>query len=176
MKKEALSLPGPAVMELIAAVHEKGAVFRFKAAGFSMRPSIRNNDVITISPLKGIPPFLGEVVAFRHPKTGSLIIHRVVGKKQGVFFIKGDRLRQVDGHIPLENIIGTVIKVERVGRRIFWPDRFRRRLRAKLYFKGFLTWLRIRRVLRAVPRLIVSFADAGKEPPQYPDDKNESTG
>ncbi|UCH92631.1 MAG: S24/S26 family peptidase [Candidatus Aminicenantes bacterium] len=154
-EKDVLCLSGPAVMELIQAVHEKGAAFRFKATGYSMTPSIRNNDVITISPLKKIPPSVGEVVAFRHLQTGRLMIHRVVRKKQGSFFIKGDRLRQMDGNIPLENILGVITRVERGGQTVFWPDRFRHPLWTKLYFKGLLSWLNVRRGLKAVRRRIV---------------------
>ena len=148
-KKEELSLPGTAVMELLRAVHEKGASFRFKAAGLSMTPSIRNHDVITISPLEKIPPFVGEVVAFRHPRTGRLLIHRVVKRKQNTFFIRGDCLRYTDSHIPRENILGIVTAVERQGRRLFWPDRFHNPFWARLYFRCYLAYREIRFLLKA---------------------------
>lgn len=153
-KKEELSIPGTAVMELLRAVHEKGAAFRFKAAGLSMTPSICNNDVITISPLEEIPPFVGEVVAFRHPRTNRLLIHRVVRKKHGTFFIRGDSLRQIDSHIPRENILGIVTAVERQGRALFWPDRFHHPFWAKLYFRVYLAYTITRFNLKAVLRLI----------------------
>jgi len=148
-KKEELSLPGTAVMELLRAVHEKGASFRFKAAGLSMTPAICNNDLITVSPLEEIPPLVGEVVAFRHPRTGCLLIHRVVWKKQGTFFIRGDRLRQTDSFIPRENIFGVVTAVERQGRVLFWPNRFRHPFWARLYFRGYLAFTIIRFHLKA---------------------------
>ena len=154
-KKEELSLPGSAVMELLHAVHEKGAAFRFKAAGLSMTPAICNNDVITISPLEEIPPFVGEVVAFRHPRTDRLLIHRVVRKKQGTFFIRGDRLRQTDSYIPRENILGVVTAVERQGRVLFWPNRFRHPFWARLYFRGCLVYIIMRFHLKAALRFIL---------------------
>jgi hypothetical protein len=141
-------------MELLGAVHEKGAAFRFKAAGLSMTPSICNHDVITISPLEGIPPFVGEVVAFRHPRTGRLLIHRVVRKKQGTFFIRGDSLRYTDSHIPRENILGVVTAVERQGRVLFWPNRLQHPFRARLYFRGYLAYREIRFRLKAALRFI----------------------
>jgi hypothetical protein len=153
-KKEELSIIGTAVMELLRAVHEKGAAFRFKAAGVSMTPSICNNDVITISPLEEIPPFVGEVVAFRHPRTGRLLIHRVVRKKQGTFFIRGDSLRYTDSHIPRENILGVVTAVERQGRVLFWPDRFQHPFWARLYFRGYLAFMEMRFRLKAILRFI----------------------
>jgi hypothetical protein len=156
-KKEELSLPGLAVMELLRAVHEKGAAFRFKAAGLSMTPSICNNDVITISPLEEIPPFVGEVVAFRHPHTDRLLIHRVVREKQGTFFIRGDSLRYTDSHIPGENILGVVTAVERQGRVLFWPDRFQHPFWARLYFRGYLAYTIVRSRLKAALRFIKKF-------------------
>lgn len=153
-KKEELSLPGTAVMELVRAVHEKGAAFRFKAAGWSMTPSICNNDVITISPLEEIPPFVGEVVAFRHPRTGGLLVHRVVKIKQGTFFIRGDSLRYTDTYISRENILGVVTAVERRGRALFWPDRFRHPFWARLYFRGYLVYRIMRFSLKAALRFI----------------------
>jgi hypothetical protein len=153
-KNEELSLPGTAVMELLRAVHEKGAAFRFKAAGLSMTPSICNNDVITISPVDEIPPFVGEVVAFRHPRTGCLLIHRVVRKKQGTFFIRGDSLRQTDSHISRENILGVVTAVERRDRVLFWPDRFRHPFWSRLYFRGYLAYTIMRFRLKAALRFI----------------------
>ena len=151
---DTLSLSGPVMIELLGAVHEKGAAFRFKATGCSMTPAICSNDVITISPLKGIPPSLGEVAAFRHPQSGRLFIHRVVQKKQGTFFIRGDSLRYIDSYIPPANILGVVTAVERRGRKIFWPDRSRHPLPAKLYFRGYLAGMKIRRSLRAALKSI----------------------
>jgi hypothetical protein len=153
-KKEELSLPGTALLELLRAVHEKGAAFRFKAAGLSMTPAICNNDVITISALQDISPFVGEVVAFRHPRTGRLLVHRVVRKKKGTFFIRGDRLRCTDSHIPGENILGVVTAVERQDRLLFWPDRFRHPFWAKLYFRGFLAYMEVRFRVKTVLRFI----------------------
>lgn len=149
-RQEEVQISGAGMAELISAVHEKGAVFRFKATGVSMRPSIRNNDMLTISPLKGIPPAQGEVVAFRHPRSDRLILHRVVKKKGSCYFIRGDSLRLVDANIPEENIIGVVIKVERDGRAIFWPDRFDHTLLSGFYFRVYLVYLFLRRVLKAL--------------------------
>ena len=152
--KEELSIPGAEVMELLHAVHEKGAAFRFKAAGLSMVPAICNNDVITISPLEEIPPFVGEVVAFRHPRTGRLLVHRVVRKKQGTFDIRGDSVRYTDSHIPRENILGVGTAVERRGRVLFWPNRCHHPFWARLYLRGYLAYMEMRFRMKTVLRLI----------------------
>jgi signal peptidase I len=141
-------IPAGDVVELIAAVREKGADFRFKAPGGSMRPAIRNNDLVTLSPLQGLSPFAGEVVAFRHPQSNRLFLHRVIRKKEKLYFIRGDRLQWVDKHIPVENILGVVTEVERSGKTIFWPHRFHRPKRARFYFGSFLIYLSLRRSLK----------------------------
>jgi hypothetical protein len=157
-KKEEVFLSGPDIMELLRAVQKKGAAFRFKATGSSMRPCICNNDMITVSPLKGIPPFPGEVVAFRHPQTDRLILHRVVRKREHSFFIKGDNIQVIESLIPEENILGVVTKVERQGKAIFWPDRFHYRFLAKCYFKGYMTYINIRRGLKTILRFILTIS------------------
>ena len=117
-KGDELSLSGPALTELLLAVLDKGLPFRFRAKGFSMTPFIRDGDVITISPLFGIPPRHGDVVVFIRPGTERVVVHRVVGKKGDSYLIKGDNTFEADGFIPKSNILGSVKKVERQGKAV----------------------------------------------------------
>ena len=68
---DSLYLHAEDLIALIASTLQKGATFRFKAKGFSMIPFIKNNDVVTISPLSKIPSLLGMPVAVIKP--GSMI-------------------------------------------------------------------------------------------------------
>jgi hypothetical protein len=117
-KKDELSLSGPAFIELLRAVLGKGVPFRFQARGFSMSPFIKDGDLVTVSPLLGSSPGLGDVVAFIQPGTRRLAIHRIIGKKGSSFFIKGDNTYQIDGLIPETNILGYVTRVERDGKKV----------------------------------------------------------
>jgi len=140
-KDTEISLSGTAVIALLEAVHEKGADFRFRASGTSMYPLIRDGDIITISPPKGIQPVSGDILAFRHPEKGNLIIHRVIGISQGSFQAKGDNSLDPDGPIPVSSILGVVTRVERNGSSLFWPDIRRSPGAGRIYFrirKGFL--------------------------------------
>ena len=56
---------------LMRAVLEKGKAFRFEVRGASMRPVIRDGDVVTVSPLAGGAAKTGDVVAFVNPATGG---------------------------------------------------------------------------------------------------------
>jgi len=149
-----VSISREELANLLQAVHQKGAEFRFRATGKSMNPTILNNDILTLSPLRGISPFPGEVVAFRHPRTENLIIHRIIKADKNGFTIKGDCLRISDSNIPLENIIGVVTRVERKGKSIFWPNRFHHPFPARIYFRFKLIYLKIRRRIKDLFHLI----------------------
>ena len=109
------SLSGKALLELLGAVLEKGMPFRFMARGVSMRPFIKNGDVITITPLSGAPLSVGDVAIFLCPDTGKAMVHRVVGKQGDSFLMKGDNSPCPDGLIPKSDILGRISKLERNG-------------------------------------------------------------
>ena len=127
MKGSDLPLSGRGLVDLLRAVLHKGVPVRFQAKGFSMSPFIKNNDVVTISPLQGTQPSLGDIVAFAHPETQGLYIHRIVRNKGGFCVTKGDNRSQTEESVPIENILGSVTRVERDGRHVFLglgPERF----------------------------------------------------
>lgn len=146
---EGIALTAPMVMELIEAVHEKGASFRFQAPGHSMTPSIRDGDVITISPLGSIVPRRGDVIAFRHPERPQLLVHRVLHThpQDKRYFIKGDNCPIADGWVPAENVLGLVTKVERGGRDRFWPHHANSSHLANAYLEFYPLWPPVRRRL-----------------------------
>jgi signal peptidase I len=148
--REEMFLSGHEMAGLIFAVHEKGAAFRFKAPGSSMRPSIRDKDILTLSPLQGMAPLPGEVAAFRRPRANRLILHRVIKRKGKSYFFRGDGQHHIDAYIPEENIIGVVTGVERGGKALFRPNRFRHPLLTRLYFRNYLIYLNLRRFLKTI--------------------------
>ena len=124
--QEELSLTGKALNELLQAVLDKGVPFRFKAKGFSMSPFIKNDDVITVSPLESFSLYPGQIVAFIHPQTRKLNVHRIIKKKGHSYLIKGDNSFKTNGHIPIKNIMGHVTRIERRGKKVHFglgPER-----------------------------------------------------
>ena len=105
--------------ELLQAALAKRVSFRFRAKGFSMSPFIKNDDVITISPLNKSSIIFGKSVAFIQPEKKKLTIHRVIGRNKNSCFTKGDNAFEIDGLVPLKNILGTVSKIERRHRKVF---------------------------------------------------------
>ena len=149
-----LKLSGADLIELIQAVLDKGLLFRFRAKGFSMNPFIKDDDVITVSPLTDNTVRPGDVVAFIRPEMKKLVVHRVVGRKGEYFHIKGDNTFDSNELIPATNILGRVTRVERNGKEIFLglgPERF---LIAFLARRGLLlpilsaVWKMVRPVVR----------------------------
>ncbi len=108
------SLPAASLRELL---ERTGAValYRCTACGISMAPFIRDGDVITLRPSRGTAPSLGSVVAFIHPASGQLLVHRVVARRRGFCVTRGDNSLGSDGLISEKLILATVVTVERNG-------------------------------------------------------------
>lgn len=141
-------LPSGALFELILEVCSRGAAFRFRAGGHSMKPAIKDGDIVTISPLNGFTPVKGEVIAFKHSQSDSMLIHRVVGLQKGKMVLQGDASEEKDGLVGLEDVAGVVSRVERGGRAIFWPDRFIHPRKARVFYSIFLIFLAGKRKIR----------------------------
>jgi hypothetical protein len=95
-----------------------GAALRFKATGYSMCPLIMDGDVVTLSARAEDRLRLGDVVAFMRKGAQTLIVHRIVGRKDGRYLTKGDNVTTCDGYTHRDDILGRVEYVERRGRRI----------------------------------------------------------
>jgi signal peptidase I len=148
------SLSMPMIMELIEAVHEKGASFRFQAKGNSMTPAIRDGDIITLAPLGDLLPRRGDVLAFRHPERPQMMVHRVVHTKERKYFIKGDNCPEADGWIPAENLLGLITNVERQGKALFWPNRSAPSFGTNFFLLFYPIWPPVRRALVGIRRRI----------------------
>lgn len=140
------------VEKLLDAVLMRGQSLRFEVHGFSMRPVIRDHDVVTVSPLGGAIPCAGDIVACRHPATCRLVIHRVRAARPDGWLVQGDNVLDPDGVVPAADLIGRVTRVERDGAEVYRfapgrPAAIRR-----------LTWLarRALRGVRGLARLVVS--------------------
>lgn len=113
-----LRLTNGSLAGMMSAVLDRGARFRFKALGYSMSPFIRDGDVLTIAPAAGKPLRRGDVVVFLHPAHGGPVVHRIVGRTDEGFVIKGDHEIHADSPVPEPGIIGVVVGTERKGRRV----------------------------------------------------------
>jgi hypothetical protein len=146
-----ISLDGEALAGLMRAVLAKGKPFRFEARGASMHPVIRDGDVVTVRPLGKARPAAGEVVAFVHPLTGGVLVHRIVDAVGPGFALKGDNALGGDGVVAPDAVLGRVARIERGGRAVRVGPALRSPMLARLSRTAWFTRL-VRRVRRSLGR------------------------
>jgi hypothetical protein len=148
--------------ELLRAATERGVPLRTRVRGFSMSPFIRDEDVLTIAPMKGGAPRIGEVVAFVQPDARRLAVHRVIARVDGGWLVRGDNSPDADGVVTRESILGVVRRVERKGRivrmglgvearLIAWLQRAHILMRAVCMARRLGRFLKLRRAAAAGP-------------------------
>ncbi|MCK4942601.1 MAG: GNAT family N-acetyltransferase, partial [Candidatus Aminicenantes bacterium] len=147
-----ITLSGSQMIGILSAIQDKKGIFRFQVKGTSMVPSICEGDMITLSLFRPFSPTPGEVVAFRHPLTERLILHRVIGLGQNAYYVNGDNIHGSDLKVPEKNLLGAVVRVDREGRQLYWPDRSCFPFRAKLYFSLHLKKIQIKKKFRSLLR------------------------
>ena len=95
------------------------------ARGGSMSPWIRDGDVLTLAPLARDAHACGlrrgDVVAFRHPVSGRLIVHRLVARSGDAWIACGDRCAVPDGIVGIDDVLGTVRAIARRGHAVPLP-------------------------------------------------------
>ncbi len=148
-----LKLSGKNLNNLMSAVLEKNADFRFKATGHSMSPFIKNQDIVTISPLPINRPVVGDMVAASFGERKSIMVHRVIAKKQGKFLIKGDNNKSQDGVFKQNQIVGLVSNVERNGMTVWFGQGYLGRVIAILSKTGLLNSIALP-LLRSIRRFL----------------------
>ena len=105
-----------------------GTRVRFRAAGVSMHPTIRDGEVITIAPIRAGEVSRGDVLLCRHQK--RMLAHRVVGLTargdERLFLLQGDAKAGCDAPVAARDVVGKVVSVCRNGREIPLCDRLAR--------------------------------------------------
>lgn len=104
-------------LEVLKCALERGASMRMTVYGESMMPFLRNGDVVTISPLEGRPPQIGDILAFEKPGARKLVIHRLVRKCEYGYELKGDNCRRPDETASEFHLQGVVAQIERNNRK-----------------------------------------------------------
>jgi signal peptidase I len=89
----------------------------FVVRGKSMEPGFREGDLVLTHKIKR-PPVPGDVIIYRHPEDGFLIVHRVTRSVGEIVWAAGDSNSDPDPHaVSVHKIVGKVwIVLPRVGR------------------------------------------------------------
>jgi hypothetical protein len=111
----------PRFIQVVEELLREGHPVRFSAPGWSMHPTIRHGEIITVAPLGRSPVRAGDVVLYRRGR--AAIAHRVIrvrsaaGRSAG-FVLRGDAAHCCDRPIALGQVLGRVLSVERDGRAV----------------------------------------------------------
>jgi hypothetical protein len=100
------------VTRLLVELLTAGKTVRMRVSGHSMTPCVRAGDVVTLAPLRGREPRLGEVVALE-AADGRLLLHRLVGWRRGRALTRGDLAPATDAPVPRTALLGLVTQIER---------------------------------------------------------------
>jgi len=112
-----------------------------------MKPFILDGDLLSIAPKSRKKPTTGRVAAFIKPGNKSLLVHRIIDRKNSSLLFKGDNSHQkMDGWVQVSQVLGCVTAIERNKRQIRFGLGIERYLIAFLSKHALLT--RIIRVLR----------------------------
>lgn len=98
-------------LELVARYLRSDRTVKVRASGFSMRPFIRNGDLLTLKGIADAPLQPGAMVAFI--RNDLLFIHRIIesSRTDGMVLTKGDNLLISDKLLRPEEILGVVVAV-----------------------------------------------------------------
>jgi hypothetical protein len=113
------------------ALLREGQAVRFRAAGLSMEPSIRDGDAITVVPVSPDAVRRGDVLLYRAGE--RLLAHRVIGPVEGVegfLRVRADAPGWEEERVPASDVFGRVEAVERGGRPVAWRGPLARRVAA----------------------------------------------
>ena len=115
-------------LELSLDLLRQGYSIRFRPAGRSMFPTIKDGEAICVAPISPRAIRRGDIILYRLAR--GVIAHRVLRseEKSGVgrvFITRGDASGSEDPPILPEEILGRVTAVERAGKNISlagrWP-------------------------------------------------------
>ena len=94
---------------------------RIPLAGWSMDPLIRGErDLVTVIPLDAIPQ-IGDIVLLSDRNRDRYVMHRVWALNNDEILTWGDNCLRPDGWLPLEDVWGKAVLIERGNRKIV-PD------------------------------------------------------
>lgn len=134
--------------DIVGDILQKCQRLRFKVRGGSMRPFIKDEDIVEVQkvPLDNLTR--GDVVLCRLIY-GRLVVHRVIRANQEHIWIQGDALLYPDGSIPRANVLGRIVALTRNGKHFDLSDS-----KTTLLVSG---WLALAPARRFLTRLLLRF-------------------
>jgi signal peptidase I len=126
-------------LSLLRASLEAGTVARLRIDGVSMRPILRQGDIVVVRSCPIEELRLGDVLVIQ--RENDLVTHRLVAVKPDGWYTKGDASSALDSPAAEEAILGRVEAVERGS--LSWSTQSNRWIGASRFI-GWLAWQEIR--------------------------------
>lgn len=97
------------IIPIIATIVPTGPVHFMTVTGSSMKPTITENDIIVVIPIKK-QPVIGDIISYHHKFEENqtfVITHRIVAVVKGGYRTKGDAYTKPDSYtVATEDLIG----------------------------------------------------------------------
>ncbi|MFD2598311.1 S24 family peptidase [Sphingobacterium corticis] len=128
------TIPNELFFEHVMSLLEEGKAVKFALRGESMRPFLKQNDLITVKPIREVSLKKGHIVLAQW--NAKFVLHRIIRLEQKKIYLAGDgNLSQIE-EVSENDVIAFLSEVTRDGRSI------------DLYSKSALfyasVWLRLR--------------------------------
>lgn len=118
MQKKCLSSNSESFAELCVDLLNRGKSVRFMAHGSSMKPMVRDGDILLVEPALINSARLGMVVLCL-ASPGRVVVHRIIkikrDQKAFKYLIQGDNVEKPDGWFTAKEIIGNIKSIQRDG-------------------------------------------------------------
>ncbi len=140
------TLESPDILRTARTELLRDGIYRFRANGSTMRPTIVDGDWLTIEPVSTAQLGVGDIVLLC-TSSQTAVVHRILRFEQrhATLYVvtRGDAAEGLDVSVPVSNVVGRVLRIESNGVRYdlttFWH-----RLRTRL--AGWLHRWRFRKV------------------------------
>ena len=141
--------------EITKEILSRGHNLRFRALGVSMRPFIKNGEIIIVQPLPASKLRVGDIVFFKTDDRG-LVAHRLISvKADGLLVTKGDATYGFDREIKADKVLGKVIAVEKKSGRTVLLNRWHNQVIGWLISKLLAVNLSFYHLYQLIRKLIV---------------------
>lgn len=112
---------------------------KFKGHGNSMFPFIENGNDLNVKLMRTTHNIkIGDIVAVMDQNINIIFVHRIIGRKEKLYLLKGDNRTSVDGWFPRESILGVITEIKRNSGRIIYYQRWQNFLIALFSRTNFL--------------------------------------
>lgn len=110
-----MATAGGLFLEVVVDLLRQGCDVRFRAEGDSMTPTITSGDTVVLRPVRPTQVRPGDIIACR--SRSRIFLHRLVAVSDAGgdtwLHLRGDGKRGLDAPLPLDAVIGRVVRIER---------------------------------------------------------------